>query len=431
MSTTLNEPTASGTDVNRAADPSPQRQMQPQAQPIQDPLATQQSQSQAQSQSAVQQNMQQQETGVPLREGEGGSLSSKALGISVKSDFSIAARNYQPQKPILNMMPEELTAFRAQADLVLFDDMLISEGSVDFLHYLQTLPGVRIAFYPVVRATNDSLAGPPTTDPHTGATTNVISPTNTIDPMASVRGTNSSVPASVHPSSRISMATPRTLRTSNNFIIQGTSAIFGLVNSQEFPDSHWEATSPVIFKGGSITTGPLLFINCSQLPSTENRNGQAHPLKPCMHLIIFSPASAVPILVIERYLQEKSKMLRVFNGALEIFGKIECMTVLPMAKKRVTIYGPDQETPIFFIKPAKTSLLSTFKKAEATGVDYVIKRGKMKIGYFTSRYAASESHYSDILPIDLFFPKQEIKWSHRMMLIAAVLYKEFLFDETA
>lgn len=412
---------SSGTDANRAADPSPVRQMQPQAQP--------QSQNQVQDSTATQQSQLppfQTDQGVPLREGEGGTLSSKTLGIAVKSDFMINDRNYQPQQQILNMTPEELTAFRAQADLVLFDNMLISESSVDFLRYLQTLSGVRIAYYPIRERMSDSFAGPPA-DAFTGQPGGITSPTNANDPTSSMRATNTSVSTGPHPP-HISMATLRTIRTSNNFIVQGTSAIFALQNSQEIPENHWD--NPTLFKGGSIKTGPLLFINCSQLPSADNRLGHAQPLKPCMHLMIFSPASAVPILVIERCLQEKTKMLRVFNGALEIFGKIECPPFIPMAsKKRVVIYGPDQETPIFFIKAAKSGVLANFRKAEPTGIDYVIKRGKTKIGYFTSRYASAEENFADFLPVDLFFPKQEIKWSHRMMLIAAVLYKEYLFDE--
>lgn len=400
--------------------------------------------------SSSQQNIQQTSTqqgsqpseqnqGVHLKEGEGGSLSAKTSGIGIYSDYSITDPNYQPQSPILSMSPEARTAFLAQFDLARFNGNPIRELAVPFLKHLETIAGVRLAFFPVRERASTTLTGSGV-DTSAGVTEKesqvaslpVLSPTATpittarsIDPTGSVSSTNAPVAASP-PASE--MFTPSYLRTTNNFIVQATSAVYALRSSVPIKEDHWES-SFTPFKAGAITTGPLLFANISQLPSEANRMGHVHPMKPCMHLMLFTPYTASPLCIVERHLGEKKRILRVFNGKLDIFGKIECTQAFAVGAKKVTITGPDQEFPLFTIKAAKTDLLSGVRGKMTGPFEYYIKQGKKKVGYYTTRYSVSERAYSDIVPLDVFFPVNETNWSTRIMLIVAGLYTDFLFSD--
>lgn len=409
----------------------PQSQLQTQKTQFQ---SSQNLQSQQSQQSQLQ--TQQQGQGAHLREGDGGSLSAGTTGISVTADYSITDPRYQPQEQILGMTSEAKTAFQAQYDLVRFDGCIVPERAVSFLQELVKLAGVRIAFYPVRERASTIPTIAQSNDPNmtnSGTAAGAMSPISYNAQSGGVSGYNDGQSAlganqSFTHSSLAPMFLPHTVRTTNNFLIQGTSAIFSLL-CPEIPPNHWE-NAPIPFRPGTVGTGQLQFINCSQLPSEANRLGRIHPPKPCMHLFLFSPCSATPIAVVERYLREKNRVLRVFNGDLEFFGRIECTQSFPMGAKKVTITGPDQVTPIFFIKAVKTAgLLTALSRKTNTIFEYSIRKGKTTVGYYTTRYSASEKVFADIPPLDLFFPKEDTDWPQRIMLIVAGLYMDYLLAD--
>jgi hypothetical protein len=387
--------------------------------------------------------------------------------VAVTSQYAITDPNYQPQERILNMTPMARQVFLAQYDLTRFDERSIGMSTQALLDGIMSFEGIRVAFIPVPKenlsnvgpggdvmssssvASSSSFAGTGAgmgaesigqqSRSHTGSAspTNLQQQQQQVLPQQQQQQQVSPQQQQMLPQQQQMQqlqSFPHTIRTTKNFVVNATSLVLpirflGGPFPPEVVPSNLQKKDVV-----PISDSPL-FLNVSQLPSADNQAGRNHPLKPCMHLFLFCSDSPTPVIIVERYLREKSRILRVFNGNLELFGKIEATSTMRwMAKNRVVITGPDQESVLFVIKPAKTSFVGQ------SSSDYLIKKGTRRVGWITSKFAEKLSGPSttsltttssaDLQPHDLYFPRPEgTNWTHRAMLIVATLYMDYLLGD--
>lgn len=394
---------------------------------------------------------------------------SSPTGFASSAVISVTEQHYQPQERILNMTMEEQEVFKAQYVITQFDGRAVRDTLLPVLSTLEKLDGVRVTYFPVSKETLGGTSGEATTTrieqvapekenekdewlqqhPQTsppqqtlsgsgGATKDVPQQqqqqqeVSTLSsqrkqsknqPQSGGSGAGGSAGSGAGAGKTVPLISPPILRTAKNFLITPTSAVTTLSISST--TVNWETGTAAQIKFEDLKEGDLLFANISQLPSKDNRDNLNSPIKPCMHLFIFSKEDSKPVLVVERYLREKSRMLRVFNGNLDHFGSIECRPGFGGLTPVTHIIGADLESTLFTIKPAKTFGFGPSN-------DYVIKQRKKKVGMITSKFATTNrtsADRDDSVPYDLFFPKDDTKWSHRAMLIVTTLYMDYLFGD--
>jgi len=203
-----------------------------------------------------------------------------------------------------------------------------------------------------------------------------------------------------------------TLQTTQGAVIQATSKIHALDYKGGMPA---EGVSGLDTKGPPNVTD-LLYV------TVEQAHSAAEPAKGTFNILVFSPLSAQPVLVIERPVKNHFKSIKVFDGQLTLLGSVERISGL--LNHKLVVMGPDNAT-LYSMKGTKFS----------TWTDLVLRDGKSKLktGVITKRWcpegaATKETSAGGIY--DVIFPTGSIL-AQRALLLASALFMDMLwFDKT-
>jgi len=293
------------------------------------------------------------------------------------TEQAITDADYEPQQKIQIMTMTQKKAFLSYYNLLGINNRRVGNDPYPTINELDNVEGVRIVHWSIGKEKDATLSSdkPPLKDS----------------------------PAALY--------TKSLLHTDQGISINATSTVHGL---------RFQTPLDTDFATKELKTAPsdvlrVMFSNAIQIPAEPNR---PPVVKPCVHLLIFGESFNGPLLVVERYIKDKGRGVKVFNFKLEQMGKIECTT--QRLKRKITITGPDMETPLWTIK--STGLFG--------GDDLVIltSPAKKKVGLITPRFvtdpptAESSGH-------DVFFPVGIARWSDRAMMMIVGLYMDYLWTD--
>jgi len=308
---------------------------------------------------------------------------------------------YEPQERIANMRDSAKRAFMGPYQIRRFNGKLVKNDPYENLLQLANAHGVRVVNFPIQNEYD---------------TASALATTATPAQLLQMQNDEESEAPFVVAQTGSDQYQKGYVVTKQGWKIHATSCVYQLQHSSGPLKADFFETNTTL-KTGAILAG-IMFVNTVQIPAERNIKGLMTPAKPCMHLFTFGNSSNLPLLIAERDLKLNRKV-RVFNSRLELFGEIETTSRLGIIGKKMTIYGPDLETPIYVLKAAKF----------ITDQEIYIKERKRRVGLITNKFVTP-----NFLPVgskdapshDIFFPV-DADWSRRAMLMVATFYLDYLW----